>query len=286
MGTARIGVVGTGQMGRGIAQVAASSGMAVRLSDVNRAHAQAGLSLIEKALAKRVEQERMAQDDANATLSCIRVVDSLEGLADCDVVIEAVPEDFQLKQKLFAKLDVVLQEQCILASNTSSLSITKLAASVNRSDKLIGMHFFNPVPAMALVEVIRGLQTSTKTHETVLQLSEQMGKQVVDSLDRPGFIVNRILIPMINEACFVLQEQVASAEDIDAAARLGLNHPMGPLELADRVGLDTCLYVTEVLHRELGEDKYRPCPLMRVYVAAGWLGRKSGRGFYVYNAKA
>jgi 3-hydroxybutyryl-CoA dehydrogenase len=277
-----IGVVGSGQMGGGIAQVAAQSGYSVVLADISLAAASAGKQKIEKGLNKLVEKGKLEAAKAAEILGRITPVGELAGLADCDVVIEAATENVELKKQLFAKLDAACQKASILATNTSSISITTIAAQTKRPERIVGMHFMNPVPVMQLVEIIRGLATDTAVYESTVALAKAMGKTVVTSNDAPGFLVNRILIPLINEACFVLQEGVGTAEDIDAGARLGLNHPMGPLQLADLIGLDTVLAIAEVLHRDLGDDKYRPATILRNHVAAGWLGRKSGRGFYRY----
>jgi 3-hydroxybutyryl-CoA dehydrogenase len=280
-----IGIVGAGQMGSGIAQVAAQAGCEVVLTDVTLALAEKGKAGIDKILAKQVEKGKIQDADRQALLGRIRVSDGLAGLAKVDMVIEAAFEDQEKKKKLFAQLDEIVQREAILASNTSSISLTLLGAQTRRPEKVIGMHFMNPVPLMALVEIIRSLATDEATYKTTVDLAHKLGKTTVTSKDQPGFIVNRILMPLINEAIYALNESMASVEDIDTAVKLGLNHPMGPLTLADLIGLDTCLFIMEVLHRELGEDKYRPSPLLRQYVAAGWLGRKSGRGFYDYRKK-
>jgi 3-hydroxybutyryl-CoA dehydrogenase len=277
-----IGVVGSGQMGGGIAQVAAQSGYSVTLADITLAAATAGKQKIEKGLSKLVEKGKLEAAKSAEILGRITPVGELAGLADCDVVIEAATENVELKKQLFAKLDAACQKASILATNTSSISITTIAAQTKRPERVVGMHFMNPVPVMQLVEIIRGLATDPAVYESTVALAKAMGKTVVTSNDAPGFLVNRILIPLINEACFVLQEGVGTAEDIDAGARLGLNHPMGPLQLADLIGLDTVLAIAEVLHRDLGDDKYRPATILRNHVAAGWLGRKTGRGFYRY----
>jgi len=283
MAIERIAVIGAGQMGTGIAQVAAQSGRKVTLVDAvpelaRRAHQKLGA-----ALQKLVEKGKLSAEARQATLDRIRPAESVDDTAGADLAIEAIVEREEPKLELFRKLDELLPKHAILASNTSSISITKLAAATKRPEQFIGMHFMNPPPVMQLIEIIRGLQTSDATWKAVAELATgTFGKTVVTSKDVPGFIVNRVLIPLINEACFALQEGLATPEDIDTAVKLGLNHPMGPLTLADFVGLDTCLYIAEVLQRELGEDKYRPAALLRQYVAAGWLGRKSGRGFYRY----
>ena len=278
----RMAVVGAGQMGSGIAQVAAQAGIEVLLADAAPELAKKGAERIGASLAKLVEKGKMSAGDRTALLARIRPVESLEECARAQLLVEAILEDEEAKKGLFRKADALLAPEAILASNTSSISITKLAAATRRPERFIGMHFMNPPPVMQLIEIIRGLQTSDATYLTAMELARRFGKTTVTSKDRPGFVVNRILIPLLNEACFALDEGLASAEDIDTGVKLGLNHPMGPLTLADFVGLDTCLFIAEVLHRELGDDKYRPAPILRQYVAAGWLGRKTGRGFYSY----
>ena len=278
----KLAVIGAGQMGSGIAQVAAQAGLEVVLADASAELARKAVERLGATLGKLVEKGKLQAADRDAALGRIRPAGSLEDCAGADLAIEAIVEQEATKKELFRRLDALLPPHAILASNTSSISITALAAATRRPGQFIGMHFMNPPPVMQLVEVIRGLQTSDETYRDVLALAARLGKTTVTSKDSPGFIVNRILIPLLNEACFALQEALASPEDIDTAVKLGLNHPMGPLTLADFVGLDTCLFIAEVLHRELGDDKYRPAPLLRQYVAAGWLGRKSGRGFYTY----
>jgi 3-hydroxybutyryl-CoA dehydrogenase len=277
-----LAVVGAGQMGAGIAQVAAQSGVNVFLVDLNADLAQKALKDIGFQLQKAVVKGKLTTEAAAEVLARTRVASSVGDAAQADFAIEAVTENEQVKKKIFADLARALPPHAILATNTSSIPITRIAASVERPERVIGMHFMNPVPVMQLVEIIRGAQTSDETYAATKALAERMGKTTVLSKDMPGFIVNRILIPMLNEACFALQEGLASAEDIDTAMKLGTNVPMGPLALADFIGLDTCLYIAEVLHKGLGDDKYRPAPLLRQYVDAGWLGRKTKRGFHRY----
>jgi 3-hydroxybutyryl-CoA dehydrogenase len=276
----RLGVVGAGQMGGGIAQVAAAAGLTVVLADTTPVLAAKGRATIAARLGKQVDRGTLTADARDATLGRLGATADLDDLCDVDLVVEAVSEDRAAKVALFTRLDELCAPRTILASNTSSISITALGAATRRPDRVIGMHFMNPVPVMKLVELIRGLPTSDATFETTHALATTLGKETVLSRDTPGFIVNRVLMPLINEAAFAVMEGVASPADIDKAIQLGLNHPMGPLALADLIGLDTTLSILEVLHRDLGEDKYRPCPLLRQYVAAGWLGRKTGRGFF------
>jgi 3-hydroxybutyryl-CoA dehydrogenase len=280
-----IGVLGAGQMGGGIAQVAAGKGIRVLLADVDKAHADAGKGRIAKTLGKLVEKGKITAGDRDALLANIEPVESVAAFSTVDFAIEAATENIELKKKLMAALDGACKPGAIIATNTSSIGITLLGAVTKRPERVIGMHFMNPVPLMELVEIIRGLPTSDETYATTIALAERLGKITVTSKDSPGFIVNRVLIPLINEACFALQESLGTAADIDTGVKKGLNHPMGPLELADLIGLDTCLAIAEVLHRELGDDKYRPANILRVHVQAGWLGRKTGRGFYDYGAK-
>lgn len=273
-------------MGSGIAQVFAQAGFQVTLHDINEEQVKRGLQSIEKLLQRSVSKERMTEEEKEATLARLKTSTELEAAAqDADLVIEAVIENMEIKQKLFKQLDELTPAHTILATNTSSLSITEIAAATNRPEKVIGMHFMNPVPVMKLVEVIRALQTADETYETIVAITKKLYKTAVESKDYPGFIANRILLPMINEAIYTVYEGVASIEDVDTVMKLGANHPMGPLQLADFIGLDTCLYIMEVLYEGFGDSKYRPCPLLRQYVQAGWYGRKTGRGFYVYEEK-
>jgi 3-hydroxybutyryl-CoA dehydrogenase len=277
-----IGVVGAGTMGNGIAQVCAQAGYHVIMNDREDAFVQRGLSSISKSLGKLADKGKFSAEERDAIYGRITPSTDLDVLRRADLVIEAVFEKLEVKREVLARLDAICRPETILASNTSSISITKLAATTKRPDKVIGMHFFNPVPIMQLIEIIRALQTSQETFDTIRELSVKLGKTPVAVQDSPGFVTNRVLMPLLNEAMFALMEGVASAEDIDTAVKLGLNHPMGPLTLADYVGLDVCLDVMEVLHCELGDPKFRPCPLLRKMVDAGYLGRKSGQGFYKY----
>ena len=277
-----IGVVGAGTMGNGIAQVAARAGYGVVLRDVKEEFLERGMAAIDRSLQRDVDKERLSAEEKQTIVGRIRTTTELSELSAASFVVEAITESLEAKSGVFRALDETCGPEAILASNTSSISITKLGAATGRPDKVIGMHFMNPVPVMKLVEVIRGIATSDETWARTRALSERMGKTALECNDSPGFVSNRVLMPMINEAVFALHEGVASRESIDGIMKLGMNHPMGPLTLADFIGLDVCLAILNVLHAELGDPKYRPCPLLRKYVDAGWLGRKSGRGFYEY----
>ncbi|MDI3327790.1 MAG: 3-hydroxybutyryl-CoA dehydrogenase [Alicyclobacillaceae bacterium] len=279
----RILVVGAGQMGSGIAQVAAQTGLTVWLQDVAEEYVQRGLARIRDNLDRQVEKGRMSADERDSILGRIRPITRLEDGRDVPLVIEAVTENLAVKKEIFKILDRLCPPETILASNTSSLPITEMAAATNRPGQMIGMHFMNPVPVMKLVEIIRGLATRDDVFQTVEELAKRMGKVPVEVRDFPGFVSNRVLLPMINEAVYCVYEGVATPEAVDTVMKLGMNHPMGPLQLADFIGLDTCLAILEVLYEGFGDPKYRPCPLLRQYVQAGWLGRKSGRGFYRYD---
>jgi 3-hydroxybutyryl-CoA dehydrogenase len=276
------GVIGAGTMGNGIAQVAARAGFQVVMRDIAEDFLARGMKAIDKSLQRDVDKERLGADEKQSIVGRIRTTTDLADLRNAFIVVEAVTEDFQVKSEVFKALDEVCNADAILASNTSSISVTKLGATTKRPDRVIGMHFMNPVPVMKLVEIIRGAATSDETYQKVHALTERLGKIPLECNDSPGFISNRVLMPMINEAIFALYEGVASRESIDGIMKLGMNHPMGPLTLADFIGLDVCLAIMNVLHDGFGDSKYRPCPLLKRYVDAGWLGRKSGRGFYEY----
>ncbi|WP_221567333.1 3-hydroxybutyryl-CoA dehydrogenase [Alkalihalobacillus sp. TS-13] len=279
----KVMVVGAGQMGAGIAQVFAQADFNVVLHDLKEDIVQKGMAYITKNMNRQVEKERMTREAADAVISRLTLSTDLNNASDVDLVVEAVVENIDIKSKLFSHLDEIAPEHAILATNTSSLPITEIAAATNRPEKVIGMHFMNPVPVMKLVEIIRGLATTDETYKMIEDTTKSLNKVPVEVNDFPGFVSNRVLMPMINEAIYTVYEGVAEPEAIDEVMKLGMNHPMGPLTLADFIGLDTCLYIMETLHEGFGDDKYRPCPLLRKYVKAGWLGKKTGKGFYEYN---
>jgi 3-hydroxybutyryl-CoA dehydrogenase len=279
----QVGVIGAGQMGGGIAQVVATAGFEVVVSDLDQAAIDKGLGVIRGSLERFVSKEKMSAGERDATLARIRTTTTLEDFAAADLVIEAAPENEALKLKLFRDLDRICPKHAILATNTSSIAITRIAAATQRPAKVIGMHFMNPVPLMRLVEIIRALQTDDATYAAIEALTRTIGKEPVEVKDSYGFVSNRVLVPMINEAVYAVYEGLATPEGVDAVMKLGMNHPMGPLTLADMIGLDTCLYVMEVLYEGFNDSKYRPCPLLKQMVDAGYLGRKSGRGFYTYD---
>ncbi|MEK4951749.1 3-hydroxybutyryl-CoA dehydrogenase [Bacillus sp. FSL W8-1127] len=276
-------VVGAGQMGSGIAQVCAQSGYQVIVNDIKEEFLDKGFAVIARNLARQAEKGKITNEERDQTLSRLRKSIDIQDAGDVDLVIEAAVENMEVKKSIFAELDKYAPEHAILASNTSSLPITEIAAATNRPEKVIGMHFMNPVPVMRLVEIIRGLQTAEEVYQSIESLTKSLQKVPIEVNDFPGFISNRVLMPMINEAIYALYEGVATKEAIDEVMKLGMNHPMGPLTLADFIGLDTCLYIMETLHEGFGDDKYRPCPLLRKYVKAGWLGKKTGKGFYEYS---
>ena len=282
MAITKVGIIGAGTMGNGIAQICAVAGLDVVMVDIADAALQKGVATVSGSLDRLLKKEKISAADKDAALGRIQTSTDYAAFKGVQIVIEAATENYELKLKILKQVDAVVGPEVLLASNTSSISITKLAAATSRADRFIGMHFFNPVPLMALVEIIRGLQTSDATHEAVKALAEKLGKTPITVKNAPGFVVNRILVPMINEACFVLSEGLATAEDIDAGMKLGCNQPIGPLALADMVGLDVCLAVMEVYLGEYGDSKYRPCPLLKEMVAAGRLGRKTGQGVYTY----
>lgn len=282
MGIQKVLIIGAGQMGSGIAQVCAQAGYEVKLNDIKQEFFDRGLGAITKNLTRDVEKGRKTENEKAAILGRITMSLDLQDASEVDIIIEAAVENMEVKQSIFKQLDTIAPAHAILATNTSSLPITEIAAVTKRPEQVIGMHFMNPVPVMKLVEIIRGLATSDEVYKEVEEMTVKLSKAPVEVNDFPGFIANRILLPMINEAVYALYEGVASKEAIDDVMKLGMNHPMGPLTLADFIGLDTCLSIMEILHEGLGDSKYRPCPLLRKYVAAGWLGKKSGRGFYVY----
>src|SRR5690625_508384 len=278
-----IAVIGAGQMGSGIAQVCAQSGYNVIMQDVKKEAVDRGVQSITKSLSRSVEKERMSEEEKEATLQRLTGTTNIEDLNGADLVIEAVIENIDIKKDIFQKLDKIVPAHAILATNTSSIPITEIAAVTERPEKVIGMHFMNPVPVMKLVEIIRAIQTSDETYQVIAEVTKTLYKTGVTVHDFPGFVANRVLMPMINEAIYTVYEGVTTPEDVDTVMKLGMNHPMGPLTLADFIGLDTCLYIMEVLYEGFGDSKYRPCPLLKQYVMAGWYGKKSGRGFYTYD---
>lgn len=282
MNIQKVMVIGAGQMGSGIAQVCAQAGFDVKLNDREQLFYDRGIQTITKNLSRNVEKGRMTENEKQSVLHKITMSLSIEDASDVDIVIEAAVENMKIKQSIFKQLDEITPAHTILATNTSSLPITEIAAATNRPEQVIGMHFMNPVPVMKLVEIIRGLATSDEVYTAIEEMTTKLSKVPVEVNDFPGFVSNRILMPMINEAIYTLYEGVASKEAIDDVMKMGMNHPMGPLQLADFIGLDTCLYIMEILHEGFGDSKYRPCPLLRKYVKAGWLGKKTGRGFYIY----
>lgn len=282
MSIQKVMVIGAGQMGSGIAQVCAQAGYEVKLNDREETFFERGFQTISKNLSRNVEKGRMTEDEKQSVLNKISKSLSIEDASDVDLVIEAAVENMEIKQSIFKQLDAIAPAHAILATNTSSLPITEIAAATNRPEQVIGMHFMNPVPVMKLVEIIRGLATNDEVYTAIEEMTKKLSKVPVEVNDFPGFVANRVLMPMINEAIYTLYEGVATKEAIDDVMKMGMNHPMGPLQLADFIGLDTCLYIMEVLHEGFGDSKYRPCPLLRKYVKAGWLGKKTGRGFYIY----
>ena len=283
MSIKHVAVIGAGQMGSGIAQVFAQSNYEVLLYDINEAVLNKGYKFIEKTLSRNVAKEGITEDNKQKILLNLQTTTDINDLNNSDLVVEAIIEQLDIKINMFQQLDEIMPQHTILASNTSSLPITKIAAATNRPEKVIGMHFMNPVPIMKLVEIIRAIQTDDSTYDTIVSVTKQLNKTSVEVNDFPGFVANRVLMPMINEAIYTVYEGVASVEDVDTVMKLGMNHPMGPLTLADFIGLDTCLSIMEVLYEGFSDSKYRPCPLLKQYVMAGWYGKKSGRGFYIYD---